>query len=377
MEEAPWRLGVVRLRPWIGLYDVQYVDNALGAADEEEEVSDLTATFGAGLRAYLRTGPKLVWAAHLLPEYVAWQDLEERRSVNGRYGLGAFGFFNRLTLEALAERDQQQRLASAEVPEQAHERRERGRLAAEVKATGRISVFGSAELARVRYEADDAAAPLERLDRDASYLRAGLRWHLPRGWSVGLGAERSQVDFEDPDADRSNAGTSPVAEVRWDRPERYLRLELARRSLEPRGGSSFVPFEEPTALLEAGFNSDGRMPVWVYGGRGLVYALSGDYAYFTDDRLGLSARLELGWRSDVQLFAERARHDYAAVRAGVAARRDDATAYGLGVGFALGRSTRLSLSARRLELASSLPGFDRSVASFGAGVALGGRRSEW
>lgn len=378
MEEAPLRLGVVRVTPWIGVYDVQYVDNVLGTPGEDEKTSDLTGTIGAGLRAYLRTGPKVIWAAHLLPEYVAWQDLDERRSVNGRYGVLGYGFFNRLTLEALAERDQRQRLASLEVPEQVHLRNERGRLSLDLKATGRISVFASGEVARTRNVVKDPAqAPLDLLDRDASYLRAGLRWHMPRGWSVGLGAERSQAEFEQGGLDLSNAGTSPVVEVLWDREEHYLRFEAAQRSLEPRQGSSFVPFDETTASLEAGFNAESRLPIWVYGRRGLVYSLAGDYPYFTDDRLGVAGQLRFGWRTDLTLFGEIGRHDYTAAAAGVADRRDDTSAYGAGLGFGLGRSARLTISARRLELDSNLPLLDRSVTFLGVGVTLGGRRGEW
>ncbi|MGH9363214.1 MAG: hypothetical protein ACRD2T_14990, partial [Thermoanaerobaculia bacterium] len=263
-------------------------------------------------------------------------------------------------------------------PEQVHQRHERGRLALEVKATGRISVFGSAEVARVRNLVDDpAAAPLDRLDRDASYLRAGFRWHLPRGWSVGLGAERSEAEFVEGTLDRSNEGTSPVVEVKWDRDEHYLRFEAARRSLEPQRGSSFVPFEETTAFLETGFNTSGKLPVFLYGGRGLVYSLAGDYPYYTDDRIGLAGQLELGWRTDLRVFGEVGRHDYAEAAAGVPARRDDTSVYGAALGFGLGRSARLSFSARRLEVASNLPLLDRTVTFLGVGVSFGGQRAGW
>jgi hypothetical protein len=378
MESAPWRFGVVRLKPWISLSDIQYVDNALAMGDEEEKVSDVTATLGAGLRAYLRTGPKLIWAAHVLPEYVGWQELDERNSVNGRYGLGAFGLFNRMTLEALVERDQEQRFASPEIPEQAHLRSERGRLAAEVRVSGHMSVFGSAQVGRVRHLVDDPAeAPLDLLNRDTTYLRAGLRWHLPRGWSLGLGAERSQADFEQDGIDYSNAGTAPVVEVRWDRGEEYLRFEAAQRELEPRGDSRFVPFDETTANLEVGFNTEGRIPLWTYGGRGLAYSFSGDWAYLTEDRLGITAGPKLGWRTGLRLFGELGRHDYTAAAAGVPERDDDATAYGAALVFAFGKTTSLTVSARRFDVDSNLAGFDRSVTSLGLGLAFGGQRDDW
>jgi hypothetical protein len=379
MEDARWRLGVVRVKPWFGVYDVRYVDNAFGSPTGEE-VSDVTGTVGAGLRAYLHSGPKVIWAAHALPEYVGWQELDERRSVNGRYGLGFFGFFNRLTVEAVGERDKQQRLGSPEVPEPVHQRSERARLWLELQATGAISVFTSGEVARLRSVLESPEeAPLDRLDRDATYLRGGLRWRLPRGWSVGLAAERSEVEFEgvDPAFDRSNSGTAPLLLVWLDREDHYLRFEAARRELEPAPGSSFPAFDEATGGLELGFGLESRLSTWIYGRRALVYSLENAYGYALDDRAGVSARLEVGGRSDLAAFAEAGKMDFVATSPAAADRRDDVRAIGASFGVGLGRSLSLTLLARRLEFESSVPGFDRGVTSFGVGVSLGGKRSEW
>jgi hypothetical protein len=377
MEEARWRLGVVRVKPWFGVYDVRWVDNVFGTPTGEA-VSDLTGTVGAGLRAYLHSGPKVIWSAHLLPEYVAWRELSDKNTVNGRYGLGAFGFFNRLTLETLAERDQQQRLGSPEVPELAHVRSERGRLGVEVEVSGALSVFAAGELARLRTAAETPEEEaLERLDRDSAYLRGGLRWKLPRGWSVGLGAERSDVDFEDPTSDRSNSGTAPLLEVRLDRPDHYLRFEAAQRSLEPKPGSSFVPFDETTASLEVGFGMEARLSSWLYGRRGLVYSLGGAYGYALDDRFGASARLKVGGRSQVLGFVEAGSMDFVAAGTGAPPRTDDVRAVGASFGIPLARNLSLTLAARYLDFESDLPGLDRTVTSFGAGVSLGGSRAAW
>lgn len=379
IEDAPWRLGVVRVRPWFGISDVRYVDNAFNTPTGEE-ISDLTGTVGAGLRAYLRTGPKAIWAAHVLPEYVAWQELEERRSVNGRYGLGFFGFFNRLTVEALGERDQEQRLSSPEVPEPVHQRSERARLALEVEVTGAISIFTAGELKRLHTVVETPEeAPLDRLDREATYLRGGLRWRLPRGWSLGVGAESSAVEFEtaDPRFDRSNSGTSPLVELRLNGEDRYLRLEAALRTLDPEPGSTFVPFEEPTGGLELGLGIDGRLATWIYGRRSLLYSLEESWGYALDDRAGVSTRLRLGSRSGLLAFAETGRMDFVAATPGAPRRRDAMQAVGAAFEIGLVRSLSLMLQVRRLDFDSNLPGLDRAVTSFGGSFNLGGSRSSW
>ena len=88
MGDAPWRLGAVRVQPWLGLRDVAYIDNVFGSADDPE--SDLTLTFGAGLKAYLPVGEKVVLAAHILPEYVWWRDNDQLSDWHYRYGAGGY-----------------------------------------------------------------------------------------------------------------------------------------------------------------------------------------------------------------------------------------------------------------------------------------------
>ncbi len=379
VEEAPWRLGVVRVKPWFGVYDVRYVDNAFGSPTGEE-VSDLTGTVGAGLRAYLRNGPKVVWAAHVLPEYVGWQKLEDKRTVNGRYGLGVFGFWNRMAVEALAERDQQQRLGSPEVPEPVHQRWERGQVGVQVAATGHMTVFASGELVRLSSLIESPEeAPLDRLDRDATYLRGGLRWRLPRDWSVGLGVERTQVEFDtaDPALDRSNSGTAPLLLVRLDRPNHYLRLEAAYRELDPEPGSSFVAFAEPTGGLELGIGTEARLSSFLYARRGLVYSIEDAWGYALDDRAGVSSRLRVGTRSSLNAFVESGTMDFVVALPGAPDRRDDVLAYGGGFSIGLVRSLGLAFLARRLDFRSNVPGLDRAVTSFGFSVNLGGRRGDW
>ena len=69
------------------LHDVAYVQSVLITGGEQLP-NDLTATVGAGFRAYLRNGPKAIWTAQVLPEYVWWLRQTERRQLNGRYSAG-------------------------------------------------------------------------------------------------------------------------------------------------------------------------------------------------------------------------------------------------------------------------------------------------
>lgn len=385
MEEARWRLGPVHVDPWASLYDVEYYDNAFGSSSEGEETADVTATVGAGLRAYLPAGPDVVIAAHALPEYVWWNEAEARRRLNGRYGAGVFGFWNRASLEATARRDQQRGYASPEQPQPINIRGDRAGLALQVLATGRIALFASVEDLKLRNlldeeeEADPRTAPFERLDRDERILRGGLRYSLPRRWTLGLGVERTEVDFlpGPPGTDRSNEGTSPLVQVQHESKNSFLSMELTRRTLDPTPGSSFVPYEETAGTFLAGFNTTKRLAYSFYGRRGIVYALADGYSYLEDDRLGAALQLRLGWRTGLRLYGEAGREDYAPALAGIPERRDDLRAYGANLSFEAVRRTIVNLRFTHTGYDSNLPGADRTLSTFGAGLSLGGRRASW
>ncbi len=378
VERARWRFGALRVDPWVGLKNVDYVDNVFGVASGPK-TSDLTATGGAGLRAYLRTGGKLTWAAHALPEYVWWRDLADRRELDGRYGVGAFGFGNHLTFEVTATREQQQQIATPEVLQAIHTRTDRGELALEAPIGGALSLFGAVDRVGVRnlspaHGADAQEEALAELDRDETLATGGVRFSLPDHWSLGLGAQRSEVDFlaRGGPFDRSSSGTSPLVEIRHDTAELAVGIQVARRSLDPKGGSSFVPYRGATAEATVGFLTERRLSYWLYGGRSLIYSIAAGYSYFRDDEAGAAVRWRLGWRTALRLFAEGGRQGYVPLSSAVPDRRDTSGSYGAEVLFNLSRGGALSLKASRTAFRSDLPGFDRAVTSVGAGLTFGG-----
>ncbi|HSU84612.1 MAG TPA: hypothetical protein VLR69_19515, partial [Thermoanaerobaculia bacterium] len=146
LAEARYRLGPVRLAPWATLRDVAYVRSLF--TNGRQLPSDLTATVGLGFRAYLRNGPKATWTAQVLPEYVWWQKQSQRRQLNGRYLLGFSGYFNRLTLEVQAGRQQEQRIVTPEVPVPVSTRLDGGELLAELRLSRSLSLFAVTDASR-------------------------------------------------------------------------------------------------------------------------------------------------------------------------------------------------------------------------------------
>jgi hypothetical protein len=374
LQEARFHLGPVLWDPLITLRDVAYVRNFFATGDEPPD--DFTATAGLGLRAFLRNGPKATWTARVLPEYVWWAKQPERRRLNGTYRLGFNGYFNRLTVEAEAGRQQQQEIVTPEVPIPVSTRRDGGEVLLELRLTGATSVFTAVSVDRQEVLAEDLSdigfLQLAQLDREERVVRAGLRWRPREPWTIGLGAEVSEADFDSGTLDRSNSGTAPVAEVRFDGNRLRVRADVAFRSLEAEQGALFLPYDRVTGGASVSLRAGQVLTPGVYFSRGLVYPLSPAYAYTEDERLGASLTISLGRRTQARAFAETGTQDYTAFSALTPQRQDDVSSYGGSFTFGLTRNLTLDIRAARSRYDANLPGGDRSYTTAGATINLFG-----
>lgn len=375
MSEAPYRLGPIYVTPLVGFRDVAYVRDLF--SEQEEVRSDVTATVGAGFRAYLRTGRKVTWVAQTLPEYVWWQKRTDSRRLNMSGGLEGIFLLNRLTVDLAASRVEQQRIVTPEIAELVNSAVDLGRLDAELEMTAKLRPFVSARWSRQKGLVDDRDDPaieqIELLDREERLVRAGLHWYPRTDWMIGLGAERSEAEFDRSTLDSSNEGTSPVLELRIDRPHIFISANAAARSLEATEGSRFVDYDGVTGSFAVSFIPRRRLEFWLYTNRDLVYSLEGNYPYLQDQRTGAAIAIGVGDRIGGRIFAETGTNEYTAFSPATTPERDDdLTAYGGSLRFLLARGLSLTFQATRLELDSNLPGADRSYTSGGLSLSLGG-----
>lgn len=375
IEEARWHLGPVRIEPWVGLRDLSWNDDFESGEDGEETDGDVTASAGAGLRSYLPVGPDVVVSAHALPEYSWWADREELRRLNGRYGAGVFGFFNRLTLQATAQRKEQLAILSYEVPEQGNTRQDEIALAAEVELGFSTSIFTEVGTRRVRYQLEEeerlSGAPFRLLDRDEDRVRAGVRYRPRDRWSFGVGMEWTEAAFANEERDLSSSGEAPLVEVRYDGPRFAASAHAERRRLEPLDASSAFPESETTTAGLQLVLKGNRISPSIYARRTLALAVTPGYADIVQDVTGLSTSIRLGHRTELRVFGETGTLDYRPITAEVPDREDELTSYGGEIGLRLGRSLTFTVGGYRADLDSDLPGFDRSITRFGTGVTLG------
>jgi hypothetical protein len=96
-ENAPYRLGPLRVRPLFELRDSGYNNNVFGS--ETNKVGDYTATISAGVNVLQPLGQKMALRGTAAPEYTWYEKLVERRNFGGAYSASLLGLFNRMTLE--------------------------------------------------------------------------------------------------------------------------------------------------------------------------------------------------------------------------------------------------------------------------------------
>lgn len=376
MAEARWQAGPVRIAPWFGIRQAQYVDNifAVDSGDPEEDTSDLTVTAGLGLTAYLPLGSRTIWTAQLTPEYVWWRDQDERSQLAGRVGTGLFGDFNRLRLEILGSRTERQQRVTSEALQFGIQRQDRAEANLELRLAGGLWLFTGGSLTDFEDQTDaedPRVTDFGRIDREEQILRAGLAYVFPNDVRIALGVENSETDLAPGARPLSSDGTSPILEIQAPGSRLDLQLRLAQRDLQPIEGSLFVPFDEPAGELTLGLRLGWRFRFELYGRSQPVLSLDESYSHFTEQRLGLSVVAPFAdERLQLRLSAETGENDYSAVAGEVPERTDDVTAWGFEATLELAGPLRLTAGFQNQELDSNLPDRDREVGSILLGLAL-------
>jgi len=370
VEEARWRLGAIRLSPWLGIRDASFV---VTTDERNETEDDFTATAGAGLRAYLRTGPKVIWAAHAMPEYTWWKDAEDKRRLNGRYGVGVFAYLNRLELELSQRRREQQGFFSSEIQELTTTREDISRVALELHIAGRISLFGA--FLRSEFTNREKRPLFVRLDREEEIVRVGIRYHTPRGWMFGIGYEDGTNQFAEGARNLSNSETAELLEIAYDGDRFGARLHLGSQSMEPDEGSEFSSFESSTGSLDTLWRLSRNLSFSVYGHRQLRYSVQETYSRYLSDRFGLRFALGVS-KSTLAFFAETGEDEFVSLDPGFPDRFDDVTAFGMTYHLLPRRVVGLSIGMVRSEYDSDLDSFDRDVTTWSASIELGRLREK-
>lgn len=366
VEEAPWATGGLRLQPWAGIRNAAFV--TVEGSDQALDEDDFTLTAGVGLRAYLPVGGKVYWAAHALPEYVWWSELEDRRKVNGRYGLGVFGYFNRLRLEASFRLQETQGFFSNEIRRLTTTKDETSRLAGELDLGSRFLLVGRFEQKDQSNQIDEDLF-LDILDREERKTLFDLRYRLPRGVTLGVGWEERSTEFSSSGRMLDNTAEGGRLLVAAQGNRIQGTLELAFLSFEPDADSIFPSTDETLGELGIVWNLGRRLDMLNYARRDLSYAVDADSAYYLGERLGVRLVFDLRF-ANLGLILETGQDDFQPLGNG-SDRVDDVTELGLTFDFTIGRYLTLGFDLYETEYDSNLDAFDRDVTNVGFRVELG------
>jgi len=363
-DQAAWRRGVLRLSPWLGLSDLSLVSsrNELG-----ETESDVTAAAGGGIRAYLKTGRKVIWAAHVLPEYVFWKDNKLKEGWNGRFGTGLFAYGNRLDLEASWHRSERQSFFSSEIRELTTVRDDISRLVFDLELHPHVSLVGGYTLTGIRSQEGGSFSALDR-DEGKLALRLLVR---TAGWRIGAGFEDRTADFTEEARDLSYEGETGLFHLSYEGTRFALRLEALRLSLTPQRDSVFVPFEDTTGHLETLWNLGKESSLFLYANRRLDHSVLGGVSNVLAERLGSRLNFKL-FKLRLGLTTETGNDEYRNL-AGTTRRLDDVFSYAGVLGFELW-GFAVHFQAVRSEYDSSFDAFDRDVVTWGLSIELGALR---
>ena len=372
-EEARWDVGVFKVDPRIWLRNTGYVDNVLNASDDEDAASDVTATVGAGLVAYLNLGPKVVASAYALPEYVWWQDLDDLRQERINAGAGLFGDFNRMDLEIVAETTESQRFLSSELLVPIDVLQDQAMLNVSVDVSGPFALFARATRREFGYEDSGAASPdvdLTQLDRSESILNTGFAYQPSEELRIGVGAQLSDAEFDLDGTGRSNSTTGALLEARYDGGQIDLLTSLVLREIEFDAADA-EDRTEVTGRARAGWQPGHRLRLDLYGSRSLVYSALDSSTFFLESRIGLAVGSPAGLRLQMRVFAETRTNDYDTVDVTSSERSDDITSLGLVTSFLITERVLFSLRASQNDYDSNQNAFDRTVNVIRAGIELG------
>lgn len=368
-EEARWSFGPLRAQPWLGVRDASIVTLQERQTDGSiRETDDFTATAGAGIRLYARSSPKLVFAAHALPEYVWWQDDENKRGVNGRYGAGLFGYFNRLSVELSLRRVERQDIFSSEVQQLTSSRLDRGRLRVGVEAIRGVDVYVMAESNDYSGNEDDLSI-FRRLDRREDELTVGVRAKTARGYIGGIGYRDLETEFDSDSRSLSNEGSSFFVELGVEREKFSVTLDADRIDLEPTEGSVALAVDEWTHHLDLVWLANRALEMQLYSRRDFEYAVFDGGSHWLRDRVGVVTRLK-GGRSFVDFIYAVGEDDLEGLADGFG-RVDDVTELRATLSVPLGDLLSLSIYGQLFDYDSNIDAFDRELSTYGLAIDLG------
>jgi hypothetical protein len=375
-----YHFGPFRLTPILQVNNLGYSNNVFATNEEDSQQNDFTATVAGGFHYVAPLGRKLFLRGDVLPEYTYYHQLEQNRSSGGTYSGAALALFNRMSLEAGANRTERVQLVTSELDRPATAVQDGFDAKAEVDVTGRIAVFGSHSTRDYTYDAiDNAGNPFsfyEQLEREDAATRVGARYKLTDFFDVSVLTEQTTSEFKSDVRDRNNESNAVLVGVHYDRPRMFVNLTMGTRKGEGTESNSAYPeYNELTGSYYTTWRFSRPLELDIYGHQGVVPALFERNPYLLETRNAIGLRYRVGRRLILRNSVEIGSNDYpvAVITNNTFTKRsDDVISYGGSVAVRVWRNVAFVVDAVQTDYDSNVDAFDRDVLRVGTSIQFKG-----
>lgn len=378
MATARFRLGPVRLLPFLTLYNMGWTNNAL--ATSGGTVDDYTASVSAGTRLLVPFGQKLFLRGNVAPTYDWYYRTEALRGFGGSYSGDILGLFNRLTIGAGGGYSEKISTVSSEVARDVFNTTTTVTARAELKLLRRLSLFGGASAARQEQKDPNAntpgLAPVSFLDRDSTTFRGGIRYTFSSVLSFGVMGEEARIRFDDNPELRDSNARGLFLVTRYDRERLYVEATVGLTEVKAETPNEYFPDRQDTAYgYFVSYVLSQPLELQFRGARRPVASLFLDNPYYFETSNSLTVRVKAGHRLSFHATGAMGSNVYVnpviVVATGeTVVRRDNTTKYGGGLDFKVSRPVSLELALTQDRWDSNIDYYDRETLRVTAGISI-------
>lgn len=377
VSKGRYRLGPIRILPTLVVNNAGYDNNVFGTPEVcppgtgcgQPKTSDWSASVSAGAQLVAPVGAKIYMRGAVLPEYIWYRQLSNRRTFGGLYQASLLGFFNRMTLEVGGYTSRTFGFLSSETETRVVQVVNDGSAKVEVDISRALSLFAAAEALRQRLglsgELPASSVDVRSLDRDEGAARGGIRYKISPQLDVSAAVEETRSEFVERPREEDNQSLAYLLGIYYNRPRFFVNLSGGYRRGRPYNQSAFPEYKTATGSYFVSYFLLRKLEAQVYGRRGISYgSLFPRPTYFIESRTGGGLNFEVHPRVLLRGYGEYGTNDYSApelLEEVLTKRTDKVSVLGGGFSALLYRKVVLTALATRSAYTSLFPGLTRTV----------------
>jgi hypothetical protein len=368
-------IGPLFVNPTIALTNAGVDTNVFNEATQDSPKQDFTTTLSPAAETWFRMGRSWLDAT-AREDLVYYQKYASERSVNSYYKASWLIPFNRVSFTPTASFTHTRERPGFEVDARA--RRDEVGYGGTVEVRALAKTFVAVRATRFTASFDQSAEFLgtnlrDQLNRTVSEETLSLRHELTPLTSLTFEASREQDRFEfsplrNSDSTRLSGGVKldPAALIRGG-------VVVGYRDFQPLDGS-LAGFRGTTLAADLSYVLLGMTRFAVKGTRDVQYSYDINQPYYLQTGVNLEVNQQIAGPLDAVARAGMARLDYrdrAGVVVAVSNRVDHIQTYGGGLGYHIGRDTRIGVNVDQYERLSPLIGRQYKGLRYGIAVTYG------